>query len=121
MFTCITLLVDGNEYSSGFVMAITEFRISGFNGVAVLEPTVKFDVVVTTVVGITGIEPVVDISTLSIGTPFILSLKLYIYIIFFKVKANTFFFLFFFFFALYEKFNLNQRKKNMFQLNQITP
>lgn len=76
--------VDGNEYSSGFVMAITEFRISGVSGVVVTVPTVKFDVFVTAGAGggASGAEVVVAISTFSIGIPFILSLKLlYIYII----------------------------------------
>lgn len=86
MFTCDNLVVindpavDGNVYSSGFVMAITELRISGVSGVApavVIVPTLKFDVFVAvddedttaTCAGVT-------ISTFTIGIPFMLSLKL---------------------------------------------
>lgn len=86
MFTCDILVVindpavDGNVYSSGFVMAITELRISGVSGVApavVIVPTLKFDVFVAvddddttaTCAGVT-------ISTFTIGIPFMLSLKL---------------------------------------------
>lgn len=68
--------VAGNEYSNGFVMAITEFRISGVSGVELLMPTVRFAVLVTLGVGITADDAVVTISTFNIGTPFILSLKL---------------------------------------------
>lgn len=67
---------DGNEYSSGLVMAITEFRISGVSGVLLHVPTVKFVVVVTAGVGTAATETVVTISTFNIGTAFILSLKL---------------------------------------------
>lgn len=81
---------DGNVYSSGFVMAITEFKISGVNGVApvvLIVPTLKFDVLVTAVApdalaaaaddGATATCAVGDtISTFTIGIPFILSLKL---------------------------------------------
>lgn len=72
------LTPGGNEYSNGFVMAITEFRISGVSGVLFAVPTVKFDVLVTigVGVGITATDAVVTISTFSIGTPLILSLKL---------------------------------------------
>lgn len=86
MFTCDILVVindpavDGNVYSSGFVMAITELRISGVSGVApavVIVPTLKFDEFVAvddddttaTCAGVT-------ISTFTIGIPFMLSLKL---------------------------------------------
>lgn len=74
----VVLTPAGNEYSNGLVMAITEFRISGVSGVLLAVPTVKFDVLVTVGVGvgITAIDAVVTISTFSIGTPLILSLKL---------------------------------------------
>lgn len=83
---------DGNVYSSGFVMAITEFRISGVSGVApvvVIVPTLKFDVLVTVAAeeaaaaaaadddgGTTATWTGETISTFTIGIPFILSLKL---------------------------------------------
>lgn len=69
----------GNEYSSGFVMAITEFRISGVSGVVVHVPTVKFVLDDATMAGggATATEAaVVTMSTFSIGTPLMLSLKL---------------------------------------------
>lgn len=75
-------VLAGNEYSSGFVMAITEFRISGVSGVVVHVPTVKLDVVVLVTDGGAGAgtaaieDDVVTMSTFNIGTPFILSLKL---------------------------------------------
>lgn len=74
-------LAAGNEYSSGFVMAITEFKISGVNGVepaALIVPTLKFDVLVTVAVGggTTATCAADTISTFTIGIPFILSLKL---------------------------------------------
>lgn len=82
-FTCDTLVaigleVVGNEYSNGFVMAITELRISGVSGVLVAVPTVKFVVLVTDgwFECTADDDAVVTISTFSIGTPFILSLKL---------------------------------------------
>lgn len=78
--TCDTLvdvaLADGNEYSSGFVMAITEFTISGVSGVEVAAPTVKFDVFVMAGVGTAAAGTDVAMSTFNIGIPFILSLKL---------------------------------------------
>lgn len=73
-------------------MAITEFRISGVSGVAVDVPTHKFDVFDPAGVGATD-SVGVDKSTFTIGNPFILSLKLYIYIIF-PGKHNFFFFCF---------------------------
>lgn len=72
MVVVFDVAVEGNEYSSGFVMAITEFRISGVSGVVVLVATLKFDVFVT-VGRSTATEVGVAISTLNIGTPFILS------------------------------------------------
>lgn len=79
-------LAAENEYSSGFVMAITEFKISGVNGVepaVLIVPTLKFDALVAVVaVGGGGAtlaicdDVVVIISTFTIGIPFILSLKL---------------------------------------------
>lgn len=82
--TCDTLVaigldvVAGNEYSNGFVMAITEFKISGVSGVLFVVATVKFMVfiVVEGCVDCTTVDAVDTISTFSIGTPFILSLKL---------------------------------------------
>lgn len=72
---------DGNVYSSGFVMAITEFKISGVNGVApavLIVPTLKFDVFVTVAATADdgGSCDGVAISTFTNGIPFILSLKL---------------------------------------------
>jgi len=74
----VVVVLAGNEYSSGFVMAITEFRISGVSGVVVHVPTVKFDVLVTdgADAGTTATEAVGTMSTFNIGTPFMLSLKL---------------------------------------------
>lgn len=78
----MVVVAAGNEYSNGFVMAITEFRISGVSGVVFVVPTVKFVVLVTVDVGTTHADDNDDddddatISTFSIGTPFILSLKL---------------------------------------------
>lgn len=88
MFTCDNLVVindpavDGNVYSSGFVMAITELRISGVSGVApavVIVPTLKFDVFVAMAADdddTTATCAGVTISTFTIGIPFMLSLKL---------------------------------------------
>lgn len=78
---------DGNVYSSGFVMAITEFKISGVNGVApplvAIVPTPKCDVLVTAAVVVAAAaaddadaDDVAAISTFTIGIPFMLSLKL---------------------------------------------
>lgn len=79
-------LVDGNVYSSGFVMAITELRISGVSGVApvvLIVPTLKFDVFVEVAASdddddddTTATCAGVTISTFTIGIPFMLSLKL---------------------------------------------
>lgn len=98
--------VDGNEYSSGFVMAITEFRISGVSGVVVAMPTVKFDVFVTAGAGgASGAEVVVAISTFSNGIPFILSLKLlYIYIIKIVTFASNYWI------NSVQRFNVNRTK-----------
>lgn len=81
--TCDNLVVVvvvfvGNEYSSGFVMAITEFRISGVNGVVVHVPTDKFDVDVTAADAgtIATDAAVVTMSTFNAGTPLMPSLKL---------------------------------------------
>lgn len=83
LFTCDNLVVVvvvfvGNEYSSGFVMAITEFRISGVNGVVVHVPTDKFDVDVTAADAgtIATDAAVVTMSTFNAGTPLMPSLKL---------------------------------------------
>lgn len=64
--TTFPVVVDGNEYSSGLVIAITEFSISGVRGVVVQMP---------------GVSPaeLTPSTTPSIGGPFmVLPFKLYI-------------------------------------------
>lgn len=72
-------LAAGNEYSSGFVMAITEFKISGVSGVVPALPTHKFDALADCDDGggaLVICDGDVTISTFTIGMPFMLSLKL---------------------------------------------
>lgn len=70
------VLAAGNEYSSGFVMAITEFKISGVNGVVPAVPTLKFDALAVCDGCDDGGGALVTISTFTIGIPVMLSLKL---------------------------------------------
>lgn len=79
----------GKEYSSGFVMAITEFKISGVSGVAVHVATVRPPVVVIAADDEAIIAGAVEHpSTPSIGIPLILPFKFNIVKSFFFLRYN---------------------------------
>lgn len=100
-------LLAENEYSNGFVMAITEFRISGVSGVWLhVVPTANCPLDVVTIVDDVDVRfgdvLMAQPSTPIIGVPLMLPFKLYILCVFFFSQISFLDFWFWFiFYAVY--------------------